>query len=221
LSWIGIVVQRLYEVTPIRPDVDDAMQGYALILMDEIDAHMHPSWQQQLLVRLKKLLPNVQVIATTHSPLVVAGLEVEEVTRFMRDQAGMVVQVPLDKDMTEGRADQILTGDLFGLDSTLALTPTTAVQMDEYKVLLGKSARTADEEKRFTELDRLLQARIPPAGAENKLERRAQELVQAVLEADYSAENRDELRNDLLDKTRAVATSMGWTEMLGNGRGVP
>src|SRR5262249_46483597 len=84
LSWIGIVVQRLYEVTPMRPDVDDAMQGYALILMDEIDAHMHPLWQQQLLGRLKKLLPNVQVIATTHSPLVVAGLEVEEVTRFLR-----------------------------------------------------------------------------------------------------------------------------------------
>ena len=221
LSWIGIVVQRLYEVTPIRPDADDAMQGYALILMDEIDAHMHPSWQQQLLVKLKRLLPNVQVIATTHSPLVVAGLEVEEVTRFLRDESGTVVQVPLDKDMTEGRADQILTGDLFGLDLTLALAPSTAMLMDEYKALLGNSRRTADEEKRFTKLDRLLQARIPPASAENKLERRAQELVQAVLEADYSAENRDGLRNELLDKTRAVATSMGWTEMLGTGEDLP
>ena len=39
-----------------------------VFLMDEIDAHMHPSWQQQLLLKLKRLLPNVQVIATTHSP---------------------------------------------------------------------------------------------------------------------------------------------------------
>ena len=79
-----------------RPDADVAMQGYALILMDEIDAHMHPLWQQQLLGRLKKLLPNVQVIATTHSPLVVAGLEVEEVTRFVRNEAGEVVAAPID-----------------------------------------------------------------------------------------------------------------------------
>ena len=61
----------------------------------------------------------MQVIATTHSPLVVAGLDVEEVTRFMRDETGAVVQVSLDRDMTEGRADQILTGDLFGLDFDL------------------------------------------------------------------------------------------------------
>ena len=221
LSWIGIVVQRLYEVTPIRPDADDAMQGYALILMDEIDAHMHPSWQQQLLVKLKKLLPNVQVIATTHSPLVVAGLKVEEVTRFMRDEAGAVVQVSLDEDMTEGRADQILTGDLFGLDSTFTLAPSNAALMDEYKVLLAKSSRTDTEQQRFTKLGRMLQADIPPASAENKLERRAQELVHAVLEADYSSKNRNKLRNELLEKTRAVARSMGWTEILGDNEDSP
>jgi predicted ATP-binding protein involved in virulence len=191
------------------------MQAYALILMDEIDAHMHPFWQQQLLGRLKKLLPNVQVIATTHSPLVVARLEVEEVTRFVRNEAGAVVAAPIDEDMTEGRTDQILTGDLFGLDSTFALSPSNATLMDEYKVLLGKSSRTAEEEKRFSKLNKILQSKIPPASSENKLERRAQELAQAVLEADYSAENRDELRKDLLEKTRAVAVSMGWTEVRG------
>ena len=64
-------------------------------------------------------------------------------------------------------------------------------------------------------MERILQANIPPASAENKLERRAQELVHAVLEADYSPKNCDKLRDDLLEKTWAVARSMGWTEMLG------
>jgi hypothetical protein len=221
LSWIGIVVQRLYEVTPVRPEADDAMQEYALILMDEIDAHMHPLWQQQLLGRLKKLLPNVQVIATTHSPLVVAGLEPEEVTRFVRDEAGAVVAAPIDKDMTEGRTDQILTGDLFGLDSTLALSASNAALMDEYKTLISKTIRTTKEEERFSELHKVLEDKIPSASAENKLERRAQELVQTVLEADYSAANRDELRNHLLEKTRAVALSMGWTNVRGVDKGAP
>ena len=191
------------------------MQGYALILMDEIDAHMHPAWQQQLLAKLKGILPNVQVIATTHSPLVVAGLEVAEVTRYVRDESGAVVEVAIDEDMTEGRADQILTGDLFGLQSTFTLAQSNARLMDEYKVLLGKSERTEEQERRFGELDRLLRERVPPASAESKLERRAQKLVQAVLEADYSVERRDELRSKLLEKTQAVVASMGWTEASG------
>jgi len=200
----------------MRPGADDAMQGYALILMDEIDAHMHPAWQQQLLAKLKDILPNVQVIATTHSPLVVAGLEVAEVTRYVRDETGAVVEVSIDEDMTEGRADQILTGDLFGLQSTFTLAHSNARLMDEYKVLLGKSDRTEAQEQRFIELDRLLQDRVPPAGAESKLERRVQKLVQTVLEADYSADSVDKLRTELLEKTRDVATSMGWTKALGS-----
>src|SRR5258708_30625214 len=74
MCWVGVLIQRLAEVhgtgTPVR-------EQKALVLIDEIDTHMHPHWQRSLADRLSELFPNVQFIATTHSPLVVAGLPPE------------------------------------------------------------------------------------------------------------------------------------------------
>ena len=209
LSWIGIVVQRLHEAAGAPGDADP-MQSPALILMDEIDAHMHPAWQQKLLARLKVLLPNVQIIASTHSPLVVAGLETGEVVRFARDAAGRVVRVDIEEDMTVGRADQILTGDLFGLESTLALGERGEVVRSEYEALLANSRRTPEEERRFAQLGSELLERIPPALAESKLERRSQELVKAVLTTDFKA---DDAGPVLAEKATRVLRSMGWSDL--------
>ena len=209
LSWIGIVIQRLHEVGSGGEHVDP-MTSPGLILMDEIDAHMHPAWQQKLLSRLKTLLPNVQVIASTHSPLVVAGLEPSEVVRFARDASGKVLRVDIDRDMTFGRADQILTGDLFGLESTLALGEQGEEIRVEYEALLAKSRRTPEEDARLAELGGELRERIPSALAENKLERRSQELVQAVLTTDFRAEDAGPA---LAEKATQVLQSMGWKDM--------
>jgi hypothetical protein len=55
LGWVGIVLQRLYEVHYAKDATSDPTHQYALVLMDEIDAHMHPSWQQSLVGTLKEL----------------------------------------------------------------------------------------------------------------------------------------------------------------------
>src|SRR5262249_54011613 len=52
ISWIGVLLQRLYDVTP---QGEDPMQRYALALIDEIDAHMHPAWQRAITTELGKL----------------------------------------------------------------------------------------------------------------------------------------------------------------------
>ena len=210
LSWVGILVQRLFEVHDQMPDPTEA---YALVLMDEIDAHMHPRWQQTLVGKLKKLFPNVQVVTSTHSPLVVAGMPVSEVVRFVRNDSGEVDLARIDEDMTLGRADQILTGDLFGLDSTLALGEDNERLMTEYQKLLAMSKRTTEQEQRYIELHSILESRLPAAGAETKLERRTQDLVNTVLTADYSPEKVSLLKERLLEKTREVAESMGWKEL--------
>ena len=49
---------------------------------DEVDAHMHPKWQQSIVVHLKQIFPNLQMVVSTHSPLIVSGLTPAEVARF-------------------------------------------------------------------------------------------------------------------------------------------
>lgn len=181
-SWVGVLCQRLKET--LQTNSDDAVptNSYALVLIDELDAHMHPRWQQVLVPRLKKAFPNVQFIACTHSPLIVSGLTKTEVERFALSD-GKIEKVDFDPDMTMGRTDQILTGELFGLSSTL--DPTTQEMMEEYKKLLGKSKPTAEEDKRRAELGQLLEARIPPSNPD-LVARRARELLEVLDPADIS-----------------------------------
>ncbi|MGV3617316.1 MAG: AAA family ATPase [Fimbriimonas sp.] len=210
LSWVGILLQRLYEVHYDRPEVKDPTQEYALVLMDELDAHMHPRWQQTLIPKLKRLFPNIQVIASTHSPLVVGGLSVTEVVKFSRRGPNEPVEMTsVDPDMMIGRADQVLTGDLFDLRTTLVLDAEGEAMMQEYKKLLATGKRTPEEEERFYALHVELVDRIPPT-PETKLERRAHELAMTVLEADYRPENLPALRTSFLEKVREIGKSMGW-----------
>jgi hypothetical protein len=88
-------------------------------LVDEIDVHMHPAWQQHIPKRLGEMFPAVQFLATTHSPLVLGNLEVDEVVGLRRDHDGTVVverpKMPLKGMGVAG----LLTSDLFGLHSQL------------------------------------------------------------------------------------------------------
>jgi len=184
IGWVGILLQRLYEI--YGEEEADPTKKYALVLMDEIDAHLHPAWQQSLIRKLRTIFPNVQFIATTHSPLIVGGLPSEQVFRFVRDDDGRVVQQPVNPQMMLGRADQILTGDLFGLKTTL--DSITQEEIENYKRLLGKSKRTEPEQKEFERVRDILRFRIPMP-AESATDREAQKQARDALIRQVSSAN--------------------------------
>jgi predicted ATPase len=185
IGWVGILLQRLYEVYGTDED-SDPKQRYALVLMDEIDAHLHPAWQQSLIRKLGKIFPNVQFIATTHSPLIVGGMKPEQIVRFARDEDDKVVTYKVVEEMTLGRADQILASDLFGLQSTITLNEDLEVLMEEYHELLAKE-RSEAEEARFRHLRDVLKSRIPAAG-DTPAEQKAMGLIRALLQPDGDGE---------------------------------
>ncbi len=172
ISWIGILMQRLYEV--FGQDKDPT-QRYALILMDEIDAHMHPLWQRTLVTHLKDLFPQVQFIATTHSPLVVGGMPAQQVVRFARDKEGKAIVLSIAPDMTLGYTDQILTSMLFGLPTSL--DRTTEKKKERYYELYKMKDRGADEAE-YEKLKQELMARVPPPSASYD-EKHAKQLAEA------------------------------------------
>ncbi len=176
LGWVGSLVQRLYEVfdQSRRP-----LDNYALVLIDEIDAHMHPQWQQTLVSGLNKQFPNVQFCASTHSPLIVGGMPVEQVIGFARDEDGRVMHLKdIPKDMTMGRTDQVLTGRLFGLVTTL--DTITHAQIKHYQELMGKPSLSPEEQNELEQLEGELDIRIPPP-EESLPVRRAEELLESLL----------------------------------------
>ena len=56
---------------------DKALDAPAIMLIDEVDLHLHPSWQQRVLSDLMNTFPNTQIIVTTHSPQVLTTVPAE------------------------------------------------------------------------------------------------------------------------------------------------
>ncbi len=72
LALFGDLARRL---ALANPDIANPLQGNGVVLIDEIELHMHPLWQRKILPILKKCFPNIQFIVTTHSPQVLGELD--------------------------------------------------------------------------------------------------------------------------------------------------
>jgi hypothetical protein len=92
LSMVGLTYRFL---KALHPDVreDDIRNQPGIVFIDEIDAHLHPAWQQRILQLFRDTFPNVQFIVTAHTPLVVAGCKRWEVSVLRKSANGFVVDV--------------------------------------------------------------------------------------------------------------------------------
>ena len=92
LAIFGLIYNFLKSVFPGVKETDLPNQP-AIVFIDELDAHLHPSWQQKIIGLLREHFPNVQFIVTAHSPLVVAGCKEGEVAVLRKAESGFVVKV--------------------------------------------------------------------------------------------------------------------------------
>jgi AAA domain, putative AbiEii toxin, Type IV TA system/AAA domain/SIR2-like domain len=154
LNWCGTLLQRMYEV---YADAEHPEQESAVVLIDEVDAHMHPEWQRQFVTLMQDVFPNLQVIATTHSPLVVGNLDAGHVVAMRRNSEGVAAKV-IPAEMRGWGTDDILTGP--GFDMSTAREPETELLQDEYSKLFAKADRTDQENARLKELSEQLTPRL-------------------------------------------------------------
>lgn len=76
LALVADLARRLAIANPHR---EQPLTGNGIVLIDEIDLHLHPRWQRHVIPRLRKTFPNCQFIVTTHSPLVLSQVKRENV----------------------------------------------------------------------------------------------------------------------------------------------
>ena len=139
---------------------DSVSVAEGIVLIDEIDAHLHPRWKMQIVERLRLTFPRVQFLVTSHEPLSLRGLNQQEVAVMTRSERGRVSMLqeglPNPKAL---RVDQLLTSEYFGLSSTLS--PELEVEFNEYYALLATRNRSPKQETRLNELkDKLESLRI-------------------------------------------------------------
>ena len=69
MALVGDIARRL---AMMNPNLENSLQGEGIILIDEIDLHLHPQWQRGIIQRLRTTFPNCQFLLTTHSPLIIS-----------------------------------------------------------------------------------------------------------------------------------------------------
>ncbi|MEK1888215.1 MAG: AAA family ATPase [Phyllobacterium sp.] len=121
----------------------------AIVIIDEIDAHLHPRWKMRIVGALRTCFPLVQFIASTHDPLVLRGLRNGEVALMERNDEGAVI-ANRDLPPVEGMlVDDLLVSRHFGLGSTI--DPTSESLYNEYYHLLSLPAEPV-RDRRISEL---------------------------------------------------------------------
>lgn len=129
-SYIGWIADLLHHICMGCPSGEKLVDNAGVVLVDEVDLHLHPEWQREVVPRLSKVLPKLQFVLTTHSPIVVGSIEKANVFYFDSEPDGAnVVRRPEEETMGLN-AEQILVGEAFGLDST-----RSEVFLDELKLV--------------------------------------------------------------------------------------
>jgi predicted ATP-binding protein involved in virulence len=77
---VGIVADIAYRCVLLNPylELNAAKESEGIVLIDELDLHLHPKWQRTIVKKLKDTFPKIQFITTTHSPFIVQSLKNNE-----------------------------------------------------------------------------------------------------------------------------------------------
>ena len=81
-GWVGNLISRLYQIINNTP-FDGLRDIPAIVLIDEIDTYLHPSWQSKILAVLVDVFSNIQFIVTTHSPYVVGSIPTDLIKLYV------------------------------------------------------------------------------------------------------------------------------------------
>lgn len=129
---------------------DAAAPGWevaGIVLIDELEQHLHPRWQRKIIGLLRQQLPNVQFVATTHTPMCAIGtteLSDDECELIVLEQDGPSVSAVQDLQPPRRQwADQVLTSRLFNLPT--AGDDATVRDIRRYNELKTKGSLTDEE----------------------------------------------------------------------------
>ena len=152
IAWVADLVGHMFwdSNRAIEPE---QMEG--LVLIDELDLHLHPTWQLTLIESLKSTFPKVQFVCTTHSPMLLPGLKQDEIWLLKQNAQGDVEVHAADQSPLLMTGSEIYS-EFFGIDR---LYPNEmGEKLLRFGYLMTMPDRTPNEQQQFLALQRELAA---------------------------------------------------------------
>ncbi|MFB2880433.1 AAA family ATPase [Floridanema aerugineum] len=109
LAMVGDLARRL---AIANPGLSNPLEGEGVVLIDEIELHLHPKWQREIIPALTRTFPNCQFIVTTHSPQVVSHVKPEGIFILEATSEGIIAKKP---ESSFGRDSNQILEDIMGV----------------------------------------------------------------------------------------------------------
>jgi predicted ATP-binding protein involved in virulence len=100
------------------PNSENPLLEKAVVLVDEIDLHLHPKWQREVISNISKIFKNVQFIVTTHSPLIIQSMQEVKLYVLRREDEKIVVEHSSETNFSGWTVEEILR-DTMKLDNDI------------------------------------------------------------------------------------------------------
>lgn len=163
LALAGDIAYRCYQLNAHFGD-QAALLTHGIVMIDEVDMHLHPAWQQTVLPDLQQAFPNIQFIVTTHSPQVLTSVEARCIRRLgweRDDESGrkrLVIHDVSQQTLGVGSADVL--AEVMEIDPVPDVEPVR--QLSRYQALIQQNLHDGDEGTSLrSELERHFGARHP------------------------------------------------------------
>ena len=126
-----------------------------IILIDELELHLHPIWQAKISNILKEVFPKVQFIVTTHSPHIIQNANPDEIIALKRDENGVVIkkEIPNNEFGFQGWTVEEVLVDIMGMEDTRTEIYKNSIRNFQNAISI-ENYRLAKEE--FDKLNKLL-----------------------------------------------------------------
>jgi predicted ATP-binding protein involved in virulence len=148
-----------------------------IVLIDEIEQHLHPSMQAEILPRISEVFPEIQLIATTHSPLVALDAKPEELV-VLRREGDEVVREEAVPDFTGYSAEDMLVDER--LFDTEIYSPEMREKVGRYRELaaIPKATRGSAETRELRSLALEIRERPTPESRDSEMVRQLKQLIE-------------------------------------------
>lgn len=151
-AMISLVADLAWRAVKLNPHFkeDAPAKSEGIVMIDEVDMHLHPEWQQVLVGALRKTFPKIQFILTTHSPQVLSSVDYNCIRRYVETElpTGEKFIMGLKPDeQTQGVASSDVMAELQNVDPVPDVEP--ARWLTEFKGLVAQNALETEEAKQL------------------------------------------------------------------------
>jgi hypothetical protein len=156
-ALLVVIFDLMFRYRSLFLDLPDPSQGEAVVGVDEVDLHLHPRWQRNVVAQLMDLFPNTQFVLTTHSPIVVQGaIDCDMTVLTLREKEGAVAPRPLGRRLAAALrgaevGSLLLEKHLFGVESRYSTRYSELERrIDELQAQISRGIATDKDQRELS-----------------------------------------------------------------------